>query len=133
MDNKKVTSTKEYFISMGLYWLVFGLLTIFYPKLMDLFQTDAGINAKTAFSDHVWRHDGFDIVGMSILLFALSGVVVGPRVLRATALAALMTTIAITSSLITTPYWNLLFIGAGLGCFAFVVWGFVLAGKTKKE
>ena len=118
-------------IAMGIYWFVFGLITIFYPKLMDLFQTEAGVNAKTTFSDYVWLHDGFDIVALSILLFALSREVVSCNVLRATALAALMTTIAIVSSLITTPYWNSLFIGAGLGCFAFVIWGFALA--TKKQ
>jgi len=44
--------------------------------------------------------------------------------------AALMPTIAIFWSLVSTPFWNPLFIAAGLGCFAFVVWGFVLAAKT---
>ncbi len=131
MEKINVKITKIYFVAMGIYWLVFGLITIFYPKLMDLFQTEAGVNAKTTFSDHVWRHDGFDIVALSILLFALSREMVSRNILRATALAALMTTIAIVSSLMTTPYWNSLFIGAGMGCFAFVIWGFVLAAKKQ--
>lgn len=131
MEKLNAKSTKIYFVAMGIYWLVFGLITIFYPKLMDLFQTETGVNAKTTFSDHVWLHDGFDIVALSILLFALSREVVSRNILRATALAALMTTIAIVSSLVTTPYWNLLFIGAGLGCFAFVIWGFALAAKKQ--
>ena len=131
MEKINVKITKIYFVAMGIYWLAFGLITIFYPKLMDLFQTEAGVNAKTTFSDHVWRHDGFDIVALSILLFALSREMVSRNILRATALAALMTTIAIVSSLMTTPYWNSLFIGAGTGCFAFVIWGFVLAAKKQ--
>jgi hypothetical protein len=67
---------------------------------------------------------------LSVLLFVLSRETVSRNLLRATAVMALLTTIAIMSSLITTSYWNLLFIGAGLGCFAFVVWGLILARKT---
>ena len=127
MENKR--TTKVYFIAMGAYWLVFGLITIFYPKMMDMFQTENGINAKTAFSDHVWLHGGFDIVALCVLLFALSQETVSKKVLRATALAALMPAIAIAWSLGTTSFWNPIFIGAGLGCFAFVIWGFALARK----
>ena len=115
---------------MALYWFIFGLITTFYPKLMDLFQTQTGINAKTDFSDHVWRHDGLDILGLSVLLFALSREKVSRNLLRAASIVALLTTIAISFSLITTSYWNPLFIIAGAGCFAFVVWGFVLAAKA---
>jgi hypothetical protein len=126
-----MSSRKIYFIAMGAYWLVFGLITILYPKMMDMFQTENGIGAKTLFSNHVWLHGGFDIVTLCILLFALSGEVVSRRLLRATAIAALMPTIAIFYSLIATSYWNPLFIGAGLGCFAFVVWG--LCSCVKKR
>jgi hypothetical protein len=98
---------------------------------MDLFQTPAGVNAKTAFSNHVWMHGGLDIISLCILLFALSGETVNRKIVRATALAALMPTLAITYSLIATNFWNPLFIVAGLGCFAFVVWGFWLAMKMK--
>ena len=124
-------TSKYYFIAMGAYWLIFGLITAFYPKLMDMFQTQAGISAKTAFSDHVWRHDGFDIAALAVILFTLSGEVVSRKTLMATAVAALMVTVAIFSSLATTPYWNTMFISAGLGCFAFVIWGFALATKAK--
>jgi len=130
MNTNSTPATKVYFTCMALYWLIFGLITAFYPKLMDLFQTDVGINAKTAYSDHVWRHDGFDILGLSVLLFVLSRETVSRNMLRATATVALLTTIAIISSLITTSYWNALFIGAGLGCFIFVAWGLLLARKV---
>jgi hypothetical protein len=130
MEKKNVNTTRPYFIAMGVYWLVFGLITIFAPQIMGLFQTDSGVSASTAFSDHVWMHGGLDILALCILVFALSGIKVSGHILRATALAALMPAIAITYSLIATNYWNPLFIGAGLGCFAFVVWGFVLAAKS---
>ena len=126
MTNK---SSRIYLICMGLFWLVFGLITTFSPSLMDMFQTEEGINAKTAFSNHVWAHDGLDIIAFCIILFALSRETISRNMLRAVALAALMPTIGIFYSLLTTSYWSPLFIGAGLGCFAFVVWGFVLAGR----
>ena len=130
MAKNNNNSSKTYFIAMGAYWLVFGLSTIFYPAIMDLFQTESGRSAKTVFSDHVWMHGGFDILAFCILLFALSQVTVSRQMLRATAFAALMPTIAITYSLVSTNYWSPLFYGAGLGCFAFVVWGFVLAARS---
>jgi hypothetical protein len=123
-SNKRI---KVYFIAMAVYWIVFGLITIFCPQMMDMFQSENGINAKTDFSNHVWLHGGFDIVALCILLYTLSGEAVSRRMIRATALAALMPSIAIFYSLASTSYWNPLFIGAGLGCFAFVVWGFVLS------
>jgi len=129
MENKS-PNTKTYFVAMAAYWLVFGLITIFYPKLMDLFQTEEGVNAKSTFSDHVWLHGGLDIVALCIVLYALSGERVSKRILRGTAFAALMPTIAIFYSLAGTAYWNPLFIGAGLGCFAFSIWGFALAAKS---
>ena len=131
MENSNANKTKPYFLAMTAYWLVFGLITIFYPAIMDMFQTENGVAAKTTFSNHVWLHGGFDIVALCVLLFALSREAVSRNVLRATALAALMPTIAITYSLVGTTYWNPLFIGAGLGCLAFVAWGFFLAGKSQ--
>ena len=122
-------NTRLYFLSMGSFWLVFGLITTFYPKLMDMFQSEVGIASKTAFSDHVWLHDGLDILALCAILFALSRATVTPTILRATAIAALLPTIGIFNSLLSTPYWNPLFIGAGLGCFVFVIWGFMLARR----
>jgi hypothetical protein len=125
MENKR--NTRIYFLTMAAYWLVFGLITAFYPGLMDLFQTTAGTAAKTAFSDHVWRHDGFDILSISVLLFALAAEPVSGRLLRAAATVAALVTFAIVFSLVTTPYWSPFFIVPCVGCFSFTVWGFLLA------
>ena len=131
MENTKPNPTKVYFIAMAAFWLVFGLITAFYPALMNKFQTETGISAVTTCSDHIWRHDGFDIIAISVLLFALSRETVSRNILRAAAAVALLATIVIISSIPSTPYWNMLFLVPGLGCFAFVIWGFMLAAKTK--
>jgi hypothetical protein len=132
MENTKPNPTKIYFIAMAAFWLVFGLITTFYPALMNMFQTETGISAVTTYSDHIWRHDGFDIIAISVLFFALSRETVSRNILIAAASVALLVTIAIISSLLTTPYWNMLFLVPGISCFAFVVWGFMLATKTKR-
>jgi len=129
MENVKPNPTKIYFIAMGAFWFVFGIITTFYPALMNMFQTEAGISAVTTYSDHIWRHDGFDILAISVLLFALSRETVSRNILRAATVVALLVTIAIISSLLTTPYWNMLFLVPGVSCFAFAVWGFMLAAK----
>ena len=131
METTKPNPTKIYFIAMATFWLVFGLITTFYPALMNMFQTETGITAVTSYSDHIWRHDGFDIIAISVLLFALSRETVSRNILRATAVVALLVTIAIISSILSTPYWNMLFLVPGVSCFAFVVWGFMLAAKIK--
>ena len=127
MENTQPAPTKIYFIAMAAFWLIFGLITTFYPALMNMFQTDAGISAATTFSDHVWLHDGLDILSISVLLYALSREKVSRNTLRASAIVALLVAIGITSSLLTTPYWNMLFIVPGLSCLAFAVWGFRLS------
>ena len=129
MENSKPNPAKVYFIAMAAFWFVFGIITTFYPAFMNMFQTETGISAVTAYSNHIWRHDGFDIIAISVLLFALSRETVSRNILRATAVVALLVTIAIISSIFSTPYWNMLFLVPGLSCFAFVVWGFVLASK----
>ena len=131
MERTKSNPAKLYFIAMSAFWLVFGLITTFYPALMNLFQTQTGINSVTSYSDHIWRHDGFDIISISVLLFALSREAVSRNMLRAAAIVALLVTVAILSSLFTTSYWNMLFLVPGLSCFAFAVWGFMLAAKTE--
>ena len=131
MENTKPNPIKVYFIAMAAFWLVFGLITTFYPALMNMFQTETGISAVTTYSDHIWRHDGFDIIAISVLLFALSRETVSRNLLIAAASVALLATIAIISSILSTPYWNMLFLVPGISCFAFVVWGFMLAAKTK--
>ena len=131
MENVKPNPTKVYFTAMGAFWFVFGMITTFYPALMNMFQTEAGISAVTTYSDHIWRHDGFDIIAISVLLFALSRETVSRNILRAATIVALLVTIAIISSLLTTPYWNMLFLVPGVSCFAFAVWGITLAAKMK--
>jgi hypothetical protein len=131
METTKPNPTKIYFIAMATFWLVFGLITTFYPALMNMFQTETGISAVTTYSDHIWRHDGFDIIAISVLLFALSRETVSRNMLIAAASVALLATLVIISSLFTTPYWNMLFLVPGVGCFAFVVWGYMLVAKTK--
>ena len=131
METTKPNPTKVYFIAMAAFWLVFGLITTFYPALMNMFQTETGISAVTTYSDHIWRHDGFDIIAISVLLFALSRETVSRNMLVAAASVALLVTIAIISSILSTPYWNMFFLVPGISCFAFVVWGFMLAAKTK--
>jgi hypothetical protein len=129
MARTKSNPAKVYLTAMGAFWLVFGLITTFYPALMNLFQTQTGVNAVTGYSDHIWRHDGFDIISISVLLFALSRETVSRNMLRAAAIVALLVTVAIISSLLTTAYWSILFLIPGLSCFAFAVWGFMLAAK----
>ena len=131
MENTKPNTTKVYFIAMAAFWFIFGMITTFYPALMNMFQTETGISAVTTYSDHIWRHDGFDIIAISVLLFALSRETVSRNIIIAAASVALLVTIAIISSILSTPYWNMLFLVPGLSCFAFVVWGFMLAAKTK--
>ena len=131
MHSIRTNPSKLYFISMGIFWLVFGLITTFYPALMNLFQTETGISAVTSYSDHIWRHDGFDIIAISVILFALSRESASPNMLRAAAIVALLVTMAIMYSLLSTSYWNMLFLVPGLSCLAFAVWGFMLASKIK--
>ena len=131
MENVKPNPTKIYFMAMAAFWFVFGMITTFYPSLMNMFQTETGISAVTTYSDHIWRHDGFDIIAVSVLLFALSRETVSRNMLKAATVVALLVTIAIISSLLTTPYWNILFLVPGISCFAFAVWGFMLAARVR--
>ena len=121
---------RTYFLSMGAYWLVFGLITTFYASVMNLFQSAEGVAAKTAFSNHVWFHGGLDILALCVVLFALSTLAPSRTMLRAAAVAALGPTFAITWSLVATSWWNPLFAIAGLGCFGFAVWGFLLSSRV---
>ena len=133
MENVKPNPAKVYFTAMAAFWLVFGLITTFYPALMNMFQSETGISAVTTYSDHIWRHDGFDIIAISVLLFALSRETASRNMVMAATVVALLVTVAIISSLLTTPYWNMLFLVPGLSCLAFAVWGFMLASKIKES
>jgi len=126
VNNKAVNF---YLKAMAVYWLIFGLITIFVPSIMNMFQSAEAISAKTTFSDHVWMHGGFDILSVSVLVFALSQASISRFMLQAVGVAALMPAIAIGYSLIFTPYWNPLFAVAGIGCLAFAVGGFLFANR----
>ena len=112
-------NTKKYFIAFAIYWGGFGLVTTFYPALMDLFLSDDGIKASTDFSNHVWMHGGMDILALVIVLLALSKETLSKNTIIAIAFAALLPTLAIFYSLTFTPYWSVLFVGSGLGTLLF--------------
>ena len=122
---------RTYLSSMTLFWLAFGLGTAFYPRMMQLFMTPEGVAASTSFSDHVWLHDGLDILSVCLLLFALSRLPATPTTLRLSALVGLLPVLGIASGLLMTPYWRPLFVLPGLGCFCFAVWGFVLSRQAE--
>lgn len=52
---------------------------------------------------------------------------------RAAAIVALLVTIAISYGLLSTSYWNMLFMVPGLCCLGFAVWGFMLAAKLNNS
>mgnify|MGYP001031648223 CR=1 FL=1 len=126
-------NTKKYFIAYAIYWGGFGLVTTFYPALMDLFLSDDGIKASTDFSNHVWMHGGIDILALVIVLLALSREKLSKNTIIATAFAALLPTIAILYSLLFTSYLSILFIGSGLGTLLFFVWGLTIGLKKEKS
>jgi hypothetical protein len=115
---------------MAIYWLAFGLGTTFYPRMLQMFMTSEGVAASTSFSDHVWLHDGLDILSVALLIFVLSGVAATRTTLRAAAIVALLPPMAMVYGLMTTPYWSVLFLIPGAGCLAFAVWGFLLSRRA---
>jgi hypothetical protein len=53
--------------------------------MLQMFMTPEGIAASTTFSDHLWLHDGLDILSVALLIFVLGGVRATPTTLRAAA------------------------------------------------
>src|SRR5688572_25059352 len=94
-----------YFRFLAGFYAVFGLITTFYPRLMQLFMTDEGIAATTRFSNQVWLHGGLDILSVALLLFVLSLLPVRALTVRAAAMVALMPTAAILYTFVATPFW----------------------------
>jgi len=121
---------RTFLVSMSVFWLLFGLGTTFYPQMMQLFMSPEGITASTPFSDHVWLHDGLDILSVCVLLFALSRLPASQTTLRLVAIVGLLPTAGIVYTLLTTPYWRPVFIVPGMGCFAFAMWGFALSRRA---
>jgi hypothetical protein len=122
-----------YFRSLAGFYVVFGLITTFYPRLMQLFMTDEGIDASTRFSDQAWLHGGLDILSVALLLFVLSLLPIRALTVRAAAIVALMPTVAILYTFLTTPYWNPLFLVPAAAALGFAVLGFVLAGSFDEK
>ena len=122
--------SRQFFIAMAAFWLVFGLGTTFYPRMMQLFMTPEGVAASTAFSDQVWLHGGLDILSVSVLLFALSTVPATAQTLRLAAIVALFPTAAIVYTLVATPFWAPFFLVPAVCCLGFAVYGFRLAGAV---
>ena len=125
-----VPSHRRFFTAMATFWLAFGLGTTFYPRILQLFMTPAGITASTAFSDQVWLHGGLDILSVCLLLQALATVPATKTTLRLAAAVGVLPTAAIVYTLLATPYWTPLFLVPALGCFGFAMYGFWLASST---
>jgi hypothetical protein len=122
-----------YLRAMAAFWLVFGLGTILYPRMMQLFMTPEGVAASNAFSDQVWLHGGFDILSVCILLFALSTMPITGRAVRLAAIVGLLPTIAMVYTFLTTHYWSHLFFVPAVACLAFAAYGFLLAPKLPES
>lgn len=122
--------SRQFFVAMAAFWLIFGLGTTFYPRMMDMFMTPEGVAGATAFSNQLWLHDGLDIISVSVLLLALSTVPPSAYVLRLAAIVALLPPAAIVYTLVTTPFWTPLILGPAACCAAFAVWGLRLAGTA---
>jgi len=122
-----------YFRLLAGFYVVFGLITTFYPPLMKMFMTDEGVDATTRFSNQVWLHGGLDILSVALLLFVLSLLPVRALTLRAAAVVALMPTAAILYTFLATPFWSPLFLVPGAAALAFAVAGFMLANSLDDE
>lgn len=116
-----------YFRALAAFYLVFGLITTFYPRLMQLFMTGRGIQATSPFSDQVWLHGGLDIFAVALLLSVLSVLPPTTLTVRAAAVVALLPTTAILYTLLTTPFWGPLFLVPAAVSLGFAVYGFTLA------
>jgi hypothetical protein len=120
---------RRFLTAMAIFWLFFGLGTTFYPRMMQLFMTPEGIGASTPFSDQVWLHEGLDILSVCLLLLALSKLPATKTTMRLAATVGLMPAAAVLYTLLTTPFWKPLFLVPGIACFAFAVYGFMLAAR----
>lgn len=121
---------RSYFRVLAVFYLVFGLITTFVPRLMQLFMTPQGVSAVTPFSDQVWLHDGLDILSVALLLATLSLLSPTVTTLRAAAVVALIPVVAILYSMTSSPYWNPLFLVPAVAALALAAWGMVLAQRA---
>ena len=128
----RTDTAPAYFRAMALFYVVFGLITPFYLLLMELFMTEEGRAADTAFSDQVWLHGGLDILSVALLLFVLAQLPANRLTVRAAAIVALMPTAAILYTFVTTPFWSALFLVPGTAALGFAFYGFLLARSFDK-
>ena len=118
---------RNYFRVLALFWLTFGVITIFYPRFMQLFMTQRGEDASSEFADNLWLHDGLDILAVSILLLLLSTMPITQASLRAAAVVSLIPVIAIVYSVVATPFWSELFLLPAAAALGLSIWGLSLA------
>lgn len=121
--------TRQYFRALAVFYLGFGLITTFYPRLMQLFMTDQGVNASTEFSDQVWLHGGLDILAICVLLFVLATLPPTRRTVQAGGIVALFPVVAIVYTFLATPFWNPFFLLPAAISLTFAVYGFVLSRR----
>ena len=95
---------RRFLLSMATFWLLFGLGTTLYPRMMQMFMTPEGIAASTPFSDQVWLHGGLDILSVCLLLFALSTGPATKTTLRLAATVGLFPFAATLYTLFATPF-----------------------------
>lgn len=118
---------RTYLRALAAFYMGFGLVTTFYPRLMQLFMTQQGIDASSPFSDQVWLHGGLDILSICILLFVFSTLPITKKTLQAAATVALLPVVAIVYTYVATPFWKPLFLLPAVIALAFSAYGFVLA------
>ena len=123
------SSHRKFYVSMAIFWLLFGLGTTLYPRMMQMFMTPEGVGAATPFSDQLWLHEGMDILSVCLLLFALSKVSATKTTLQLAAIVGVLPTAAIVYTWLATPFWKPLFLVAGAACFSFAIYGFWLARR----
>jgi hypothetical protein len=121
------SSHRRFLTAMAIFWLLFGLGTTFYPRLLQLFMTPAGVGASTAFSDQVWLHGGLDILSVCLLLVALSTVPSTKTTLRLAATVGLLPAAAIVYTTAFTAFWTPIFLIPAAACLGFAAYGFWLA------
>lgn len=122
---------KIYLRVLALFWATFGLITIFYPRFMELFMTDEGEDATTGFTDNLWMHDGLDILAVTTLLLVLSTLTINRTTLIAAGVVSLKPAVAIMYSVFATPYWSALFLLPASAAVALGIWGFILAVRFR--
>ena len=128
---RKGDQGQVYLQALAIFWLVFGLITTFYPRVMELFMTDRGRDAGSSFSRNLWLHDGLDILCVALLLLVLSTMPATRKILLAAATVSLAPVVAISYSLVATDFWSASFLIPAAAAAGFAVYGFLLARTSR--